>query len=69
MWKNLWILLSGLTFEGNNALLSYNDKGFAMLPAQKSLAGNSDTVGFHVTSKRPMSARWEEKVQLYNTRF
>ena len=26
---------------GNNALLSYNGKGFAMLPAQKRLAGNS----------------------------
>lgn len=25
---------------GNNALLSYNGKAFAMLPAQKRLAGN-----------------------------
>ena len=54
MCTNLRISLSGSTFLGNNALLSYNGKGFAMLPAQKRLAGNSviQIVRFHVTSNR-----------------
>ena len=45
------------TFAGNSALLHSDFIDFAMLPAQRILAGNTFMVGCHVTSKLPMRAR------------
>ena len=39
------------TFAGNSALLTSDVIDFALLPAQRLLAGNSFTVRCHVTSK------------------
>ena len=39
------------TFAGNSALLPTDVIDFAMLPAQKLLAGNNFIVTYHVTSK------------------
>ena len=56
------------TFAGNSALLLSDVIDFAMLPAQRRLAGNSLIVRCHVTSKKPMGARalLGKKIQLYN---
>ena len=39
------------TFAGNRALLPSDVKDFALLPAQRLLAGNSFIGRYHVTSK------------------
>ena len=59
------------TFAGNSSgsseLLPSDVIDFALLPAQRLLAGNTFIVRGHVTSKCPMRARAARgKIQLYN---
>ena len=54
------------TFAGKSALLPSDVIDFALLPAQRLLAGNSFIFRCHVTSKQPMRARAVRgKIQVY----